>query len=171
MSEWEDVKKFHEKFKIPQSQFPGFYYSDREMMEFRIKFLEEELKEFKEAVVADNMVKGFDALLDLVYVALGTAHICNFPWREGWNAVQDANMRKVRGTKKTSKRGSQYDVVKPSGWVGPELKLQSLLLAHEHRLKIYLNDKCNNNVELENDDDDDDDEYVPKLKRKKEIIY
>ncbi len=165
MREWENVKAFHQKFKIPQSQFPGFYYSDREMMKFRIKFLQEELDEFKEAVEKDDTVKGFDALLDLVYVALGTAYICNFPWYKGWQAVQDANMRKVRGNKKTSTRGSEYDVVKPSGWIGPELKLHSVLLAHEHELKTELIDRTKRKFD-DDDDNDDVDEYVPKRKNR-----
>ena len=92
-------------------------------MDFRVKFLEEELEEFKEGRREGNHAKMFDALLDLVYVAMGTAHLQGYPWEAGWTEVQEANMAKVRAAKdgSDSKRGSQYDVVKPDGWQPPDI--------------------------------------------------
>lgn len=67
-------------------------------------------------------MESFDALIDLVYVALGTAYLHRFPFNEGWARVQEANMRKVRANKKSdSKRRTTHDVVKPPGWRSPEL--------------------------------------------------
>lgn len=129
-SMWNDIQRFHQTFNIPQLLVPSV--TNDEMMEFRKKFLDEELQEFKDAVDRGDRVKAFDALIDLVYVAMGTAYICNFPWQEGWDIVQIANMRKVRATKKEdSTRGTTFDVVKPAGWVPPDLALQALLDMHE----------------------------------------
>lgn len=128
MDMWDDIVEFHVRFEVPQSEFPTMD-GNREMLEYRIKFLKEELKEFEDAVECGNDVYAFDALLDLVYVAMGTAYICNFPWNEGWEHVQTANMLKKRVKNASeSKRGSQYDVVKPDGWVAPNEALQAILL-------------------------------------------
>ena len=58
-----------------------------------------------------------DALIDLVYVAMGTAVMMGLPWQQLWDDVQRANMSKVRGT---THRGHTVDVSKPPGWVGPK---------------------------------------------------
>lgn len=131
---WRDIEEFHTKFQISQAEIPSFH-SDA-MMEFRIKFLQEELDEFNEAWVAGDTTKAFDALIDLVYVALGTAYICNFPFEEGWQHVHEANMSKRRvRTKSASKRNSEYDIIKPEGWVSPETMLQVILLEKTYQFQ------------------------------------
>lgn len=134
MSEmWDDIATFHKKFSIPQQELPS--YPSKEMMEFRIKFLQEELDEFVVAYGNENLVKGFDALIDLVYVAMGTAYIMNVPWDKGWYRVQAANLAKVRAKKAShSTRGSTFDVVKPTGWVPPDQLLLAEVLLHEHAM-------------------------------------
>lgn len=128
MDMWDDIVEFHERFEVPQSELPTMEGND-EMLMYRIKFLREELKEFEDAVENGNDVEAFDALLDLVYVAMGTAYVCNFPWNEGWEHVQAANMLKKRVKNSgESKRGSQYDVVKPDGWIAPNQVLEAILL-------------------------------------------
>ena len=88
------------------------------MVDFRIKFLEEELEEFIDAVRTVDDVKALDALVDIVYVAIGTAYLLDYPFHFGWNEVQKANMLKVR---KESER-SKFDVTKPKGWKAPNIE-------------------------------------------------
>jgi len=83
----------------------------------RGRFLTEEIDEFMEGVGESDMVKIADALADIVYVALGTAHKMGLPFEEIWAAVHIANMQKQRGI---IKRGKAVYAVKPSGWFGPE---------------------------------------------------
>lgn len=127
-----DVGLFHHRFGLENTldSEPGPRECPAELMEFRVKFLEEELEEFKEGLAEGNHAKMFDALIDLVYVAHGTAHLQGYPWQKGWNLVQSANMRKVRAAKdgSDSKRGSSYDVVKPEGWTAPDI--EGLLQRH-----------------------------------------
>ena len=133
-SNFEDVGLFHRKFNLPAVNNPRFAVADNEvpldLLKFRADFLQEELDEFNRAVDSDDVPGMFDALIDLVYVALGTAHIMNLPWEAGWDQVQRANMAKVRAAKdgSDSKRGSGWDVVKPDGWRAPDLEavLQSM---------------------------------------------
>ena len=60
-----------------------------------------------------------DSLVDLVYVAKGTAVMCGLPWRELFCEVQRANMEKVPGM---TKRGNLMDVTKPVGWRPPDIE-------------------------------------------------
>lgn len=148
---FEDVGKFHEKFGLANmndgSACAGLldHLTNQELeklLEFRIRFMSEELHEFILAASDYEHEKMFDALLDLVYVALGTAHVLGYPWQRGWDEVQRANMTKQRcvvdhkftqrdglnqcmecGEPKEvhSQRGSNLDVIKPVGWQAPNL--------------------------------------------------
>jgi predicted HAD superfamily Cof-like phosphohydrolase len=113
------VRAFHIKFGVPMSPVPAFL--DKDAHEFRCKFMQEELDEFKDAVAEGNIDKALDALLDLVYVAKGTALKMGLPWDTAWPRVQYANMQKelAKPDGSNSKRGSPMDVIKPEGWVAP----------------------------------------------------
>jgi predicted HAD superfamily Cof-like phosphohydrolase len=115
-----DLRMFHAKFGHPRPDAPSSL--NKELYDFRIKFLQEELDEYKHAVETGDLEKQFDALLDLVYVAIGTADLQGFPWEEGWAEVQRSNMTKERAkTAAESKRGYVGDVIKPPGWRGPDI--------------------------------------------------
>lgn len=114
MSQYKDVKKFHEKFGLLVGRKPQ-RLTVRKMKE-RIEFLQEELDELKSAVESDDFPEQADALVDIVYVALGTAVMMGLPWKELWDDVQRANMEKVRGI---TKRGHAVDCTKPEGWTPP----------------------------------------------------
>lgn len=124
-TDFNDVGDFHEKFGLHNTTHhpagPTGAEEDVELLWFRIKFMQEELDEFIKASGEDDHVEMFDALLDLVYVAMGTAHLLGYPWKQGWDEIQRANMTKERAATdgSNSKRGSSFDVVKPAGWVGP----------------------------------------------------
>ena len=144
-SNFDDVGRFHTKFGLPANE-PDTRGEPREftkeMVLFRAKFLLEEVEEFCEAaglrIILDEMGKAsvedtyrdgavdhpqaFDALLDVTYVAMGTAHLFGYPWQAGWDEVQRANMTKVRAQSSgESKRGTSLDVVKPDGWTPPDI--------------------------------------------------
>lgn len=121
--EYRDVEKFHEKFGQLVGLAPRFLAVRK--AEERGRFLQEELDEYLEGVRDGDLAKQADSLIDLVYVAKGTAVMQGLPWRELWDDVHAANMRKVPGT---THRGNLVDVCKPEGWVGP--KTFEILLAH-----------------------------------------
>lgn len=120
---FQDVGEFQEKYGLDNVTHLGTgpRPEDAELMAFRVKFMREELDEFIEGLEEGDEAKMADALVDLVYVVLGTAHFRGYPWQQLWDDVQAANMRKVRAQSdgSDSKRGSSFDVVKPEGWVGP----------------------------------------------------
>lgn len=119
MNLFRDIAQFHRKFFLPPvapvpSQLPV------DMAEFRAKFMQEEVDEYKKAVAEGDLEGQLDALVDLVYVAMGTAYLQGLPFNCAWDRVQAANMAKIRAVRESdSKRGSLYDVVKPEGWTPP----------------------------------------------------
>ena len=124
MSYFDAVRQFHMKVLGINDVKPTFQLP----VEFtqRVAFLEEEIEELGQAYCSNDLVGVADALADLVYVALGTAHMMGIPFDQVFKVVHAANMQKMRGI---TKRGMVYDAVKPDGWVGPEEQIDSILKA------------------------------------------
>lgn len=124
MSYYEQVAEFHHQVLGIESTAPTWHTPNT--LTERVMFMEEEIEEFVAATSQQDMVKAADALADLVYVALGTAHQMGLPFDEIWVAVHKANMQKLRGV---GKRGMIYDAVKPPEWVGPEAEIEAAIYA------------------------------------------
>ena len=82
------VGDFHEKFGL--ERVPEFFHPlsvlvrtipppavklDPELIKFRLRFLREELEEIEQGYRDGDLEQVADGLVDLVYVALGTAHL------------------------------------------------------------------------------------------------
>lgn len=122
---FEDVAAFHEKFGLEQENTKtlvgALFGISEEEWKLRHDRLQEELDEYWDAVNAGNDVETLDALVDLVYIALGTAYRRGWDFNEAWRRVHEANMAKERGKPSTSKYNSGFDIVKPEGWQPPNL--------------------------------------------------
>jgi len=123
-SDFDSVGDFHQKFGLENATHMALkpHLVDRALMDYRIKFLQEELDELSTAAAEHDLPGIADALVDLVYVALGTAHFHGLPWEALFAEVQRANMTKERAASaEVSKRNSSFDVVKPAGWTPPNI--------------------------------------------------
>lgn len=139
-SMYEDVADFHFKFGIPVAGSGPCKMPAADIIEYRTKFLEEELTEFKDACAEDNLPEAFDALMDIVWVAMGTAHYFGMPWDEGWAEVARANMDRVIVTRENCPLGKRYRrdmVMKPPGWKPPQL----LRVIRDYNLRILSRQK------------------------------
>lgn len=115
-----DIQAFHQKFGHDSPDKP--IELDDDTYDFRVKFMTEELTEYQDAWNQADMEGQLDALVDLVYVVLGTAYMQGFNFYEAWRRVHEANMKKVRAQNADeSKRGSTLDVVKPEDWLPADL--------------------------------------------------
>jgi predicted HAD superfamily Cof-like phosphohydrolase len=134
---YQDVQNFHDKFAVPLAKVPALL--EGETYNFRLGFMQEELQEFVQAHYDNDLEMGFDALIDLVYVAYGTAQMMGCTpamWQELWDAVQTANMSKVRATSAAdSKRGTSLDVIKPAGWVPPNAAHKEIISRYTEAAK------------------------------------
>jgi predicted HAD superfamily Cof-like phosphohydrolase len=89
----------------------------RKFLEFRIKFLQEELDEMRDATNAEDVV---DALIDLCVVAIGTLDSFKIDSHVAWNNVLEANMNKKVGIKASRPNPLGLpDLIKPEGWTAP----------------------------------------------------
>ncbi len=114
--EYLGVRQFHVKFNQVVSDDPQFI--SQRLAKERFDFMLEELTEWWEkGVLQHDLNEIADGLVDLVYVAKGTAVMYGLPWRALWDDVQRANLAKVP---KVTHRGTNHDVGKPEGWVGPQ---------------------------------------------------
>lgn len=126
MTNFHDVGDFHRKFDLDSVTWrkAGPREWDQDLIEYRVKFLREELTEFETGCETRDHAQMADALIDLAYVVFGTAHLLGYPWDELWADVQRANMAKKRATTPeemaSTGRNSTFDVVKPPGWTPPQ---------------------------------------------------
>ena len=67
-----DIDTFHKKYKFEKNDKVGIP-EDNELVNFRTSFLMEELAEYTQAITKKDAAGALDALVDIVYIALGTA--------------------------------------------------------------------------------------------------
>lgn len=92
----------------------------KQFLQFRIDFLEEELKELTTAKDESNTEDVVDALIDLCVVAIGTLDSFAVDSHEAWDRVLNANMNKRVGVKPSRPNPLGLpDLVKPEGWTAP----------------------------------------------------
>jgi predicted HAD superfamily Cof-like phosphohydrolase len=116
-----DIDNFHKKYGFEKNEKIGIP-DDNELVNFRTSFLMEELAEYTNAITKKDKAGALDALVDIVYIALGTAWLFNLPFGKAWTEVQKANMSKIRAKDTTGKRGTAFDVVKPKDWKAPNIE-------------------------------------------------
>jgi predicted HAD superfamily Cof-like phosphohydrolase len=116
-----DINNFHKKYGFEKNEKIDIP-DNSELINFRTAFLMEELAEYTNAITKKDAAGALDALVDIVYIALGTAWLFNLPFEKAWNEVQKANMSKIRAKDKTGKRGTKFDVVKPKDWKAPNIE-------------------------------------------------
>jgi predicted HAD superfamily Cof-like phosphohydrolase len=116
-----DIDNFHKKYGFEKNEKVDIP-DNSELINFRTAFLMEELAEYTNAITKKDAAGALDALVDIVYIALGTAWLFNLPFEKAWNEVQKANMSKIRAKDKTGKRGTKFDVIKPKDWKAPNIE-------------------------------------------------
>jgi predicted HAD superfamily Cof-like phosphohydrolase len=79
-------------------------------------------EEFKELQDATDVVMELDALIDILVVTIGALHSAGYNAEGAWKEVMGTNFAKV--DKETGKVRKREDgkVLKPTGWVPPDLK-------------------------------------------------
>ncbi len=116
MSYYTDVKAFHEKFSLEYDGPPRMLNAEEQG--FRWRFLNEELKEVKDALLDQDIAQVAGELADVIWIACGIAHRMGIDLDAHWNAIALANMQKTKAgpNGEGSKRGSPLDIIKPEGW-------------------------------------------------------
>ena len=118
-SKWvKDIFEMHKKYKFHESIEDFDEEKKKVLLDFRVKFLEEELNEIKDNM--DNPEEVVDGLIDLCVVAIGTMDLFNINSERAWDGVHVANMSKERGVKPGRPNPlGMPDLMKPEGWEAP----------------------------------------------------
>jgi predicted HAD superfamily Cof-like phosphohydrolase len=118
--QYEQVREFHEKFGHPVKQSPtqmGPYRREQ-----RFEYMYEELEEFE---WAKSVVDQADAMIDLMYFALGTLVELGVNPEPLFDIVHNANMSKVWPDGTVKYDPDTNKVLKPPTFVRPEPLLEA----------------------------------------------
>lgn len=103
--------------KFGQSTDKMTDYQREAFLQFRIAFMQEEINEMKSADCPEDVV---DAIIDLMYVAIGTLELFKVDTQLAWDTVHDANMAKIPGFNENRPNEFGFpDLIKPAGWKPP----------------------------------------------------
>lgn len=117
----DDIWHMHENYGFHVAMDGMDEETRAKYLEFRVKFLEEELTELRDNIA--NPEEVVDALIDLCVVAIGTLDAFGIRSGEAWDEVLRANMAKEVGVKATRPQaGDMPDLIKPEGWTAPSHK-------------------------------------------------
>lgn len=116
--QWNDVKDFQLKFGHPVADKPTFMDVCRAKK--RYNWMLEEINEFLEA---DEIVEQADAMIDVMYFALGTLVEMGVRPDPLFQIVQDANMAKLWSDGKPH-YNAEGKTIKPPTWEDPHEKLK-----------------------------------------------
>ncbi len=120
--EWSDVREFHEKFGHPVATEPKMIDKKRGLA--RAKWMHEEVSEF---LVAEDIYEQADAMIDLMYFALGTMVEMGLEADELFEIVQQANMAKLWPDGKPHYNPKDGKVIKPDTWEDPAPKIKAYI--------------------------------------------
>ena len=87
-----------------------------------VKLIDEEVTELKEAITNCDPVEILDALEDIVVVTIGAMHSMGADGEGGWKEVMKTNFAKVDSETGKVRKREDGKVLKPVGWVAPDLK-------------------------------------------------
>jgi predicted HAD superfamily Cof-like phosphohydrolase len=86
-----------------------------------LNLIEEEHKELKEAVAADDLVEQLDALIDILVVTIGAIHSAGYDAEGAWKEVMSTNFAKIDKETGMVRKREDGKVLKPIGWAPPNL--------------------------------------------------
>ena len=119
MSNFDSVKKFMKTFG--QEVKEKAECPDEKITSLRYELINEELEEFKEAIIKKDIKEVADALTDILYVTYGAGHAFGIDLDKCFEEVQNSNMSKLGADGKPiyNKKGK---VMKGPKYFKPNLK-------------------------------------------------
>ena len=120
---FKDMQDMHKKYGVDKwmnEEKKSDWSRLNKYMDFRIKMMQEELDETKQAFKDNNPEEIVDGIIDLCVFAIGTLEVFGVDANKAWDQVYKANMSKEVGIKEGRPNPLGLpDLVKPEGWEGP----------------------------------------------------
>lgn len=115
-----DVNEMHQKFGFHRKVNELGVERLRELMDFRLKQIQEEVNELEEAIDNEDPEEIVDALIDMMVFSIGTLDLFHVNADAAWNEVLAANIAKNPGIKSARPNPFGFpDLIKPEGWLPP----------------------------------------------------
>lgn len=125
--EWEKVREFQRRFGHPYRDTPQLMEPER--AKARYQWMLEEIDEFLEA---EDLVEQADAMIDVMYFALGTLVEMGVKPDALFDIVHQANMSKLWPDGKPH-YAPDGKTMKPAGWEDPHAKLEEAIRTQAER--------------------------------------
>jgi predicted HAD superfamily Cof-like phosphohydrolase len=87
-----------------------------------VGLIEEEYKEFQQALLDNDRVEQLDALIDILVVTVGAIHSGGFDAEGAWKEVMNTNFAKIDKETGLVRKREDGKVLKPTGWIPPNLE-------------------------------------------------
>jgi len=107
------VEEFHKKYKFKINKTPTLIGED--LLKFRIQWIEEEIKELKDAGKSKNIVEMADGMGYAIYLILGLAVSMGIDLEPIFTEIHRSNMTKERSDKKIAK------AIKGKNFIHPDI--------------------------------------------------
>lgn len=115
---YELVKEFQQKANQPSSEFPLFL--NKERCSIRCKWMKAELEEFEQG---KDIYEQADAIIDLLYYALGALVEMGVAPDELFLLIHECNMKKLSNVI----CDEDGKILKPSGWCHPDRRIKAII--------------------------------------------
>jgi predicted HAD superfamily Cof-like phosphohydrolase len=103
---FEKAKQFNEEFGIAVTNTPDLkvFTSNPNLVDLRLKLIDEEVRELHEAVEAKDFVEVADALADILYVVYGAGASFGIDLDKAYRLVHESNMSKLCADEETAQK-------------------------------------------------------------------
>ena len=125
MSNFEKVGEFHKLFEHPKHDTLNKTIFDLEpkLVDLRLKLIDEEVGELKDAVNKKDFTEVADALSDILYVVYGAAHAYGINLDKTFDLVHKSNMTKACNSLEQAQETIEYIKQTQPRYTDPQYKL------------------------------------------------
>jgi predicted HAD superfamily Cof-like phosphohydrolase len=127
MSNFNKVGEFHELFEHPKCDKLNktIFVDNPKLVDLRLKLIQEEVDELKEAFEKHDFKEVADALSDILYVVYGAGHVFGIDLDKTFAEVHESNMTKACKTEDEAKETIEFIKQTQPRYKDPSYKLSS----------------------------------------------
>lgn len=126
---YELVKSFQKMAEQPIGELPQFL--SRQRCDIRCKWMREEIEEFENS---NTVYEQADAIMDLLYYALGALVEMGVKPDKLFMLVHEYNVKKIIG----KRRDDDGKIMKPCGWQHPDKEIKEIIDAMMQEQEVFM---------------------------------
>lgn len=114
-----DVSMF---LKACGQDYPNFPSPPNDLSHLYLKLIEEEYREFVDAIKDEDDTEQLDACFDMMWVIIGYMKARGWDCERAWDEGADSNLAKIDKVTGKVIRREDGKILKPDGWKPPDFK-------------------------------------------------